>query len=331
MRIVASAVLFLALLPGALAQPPNSDCANAALLCAQQPIAGNNTGATGVLPGFCPSTDLLLWYTFTTNSVGGVVNVEISGINCPVVAGMDDELSVVVLAGNGSCTPASFTAVSACTQSGSLFSSTTQALTPNTQYWVVVAGAMGGGATITAQCGFNITLSGPGMNIVGVDFDAGPDVEIPEGGATQLHVTGGTTYAWSPTSGLSGNSIPDPIANPASTTAYEVTTVINGCTYVDTVIVDIIRLIDPPNTFTPNGDGINDVWDVPGIVDYPGSEVLIYDRWGQRVFSSNGYREPWDGTNKGRPLSEGTYYYYIQLNELEGRSAPYSGFISIVR
>ena len=328
MRSILLATCFFSL--AVVAQPPNSDCANATLLCAQQPVADDNTGAVG-LPGFCPGTANLLWYTFTTNSQGGPVDVTLSGIDCPVVPGMDDELTVVVLSGDGSCAPASFNAVSLCGTSNSLFTTTTNALAPNTQYWVVVAGEMNGGTTITAQCGYNIVLSGPGMDVVNVDFDAGLDQEISEGGSVQLNATGGTTYSWTPTSGLSGNSIPDPIANPASPTTYAVTTVINGCTYTDSVLVAVIRLINPPTTFSPNGDGINDVWEVPGIADYPGSEVIIYDRWGQKVFKSNGYREPWDGTNDGKVVSEGTFYYYIQLNQLAGRSDPYTGFISVIR
>ncbi|WKZ65426.1 MAG: gliding motility-associated C-terminal domain-containing protein [Flavobacteriales bacterium] len=315
----------------AWAQPPNSDCATAALVCAQQPVGGDNTGANGTLPGFCPGTDNLLWYTFTTNSVGGPVQVAVEGIACPLVGGMDNELSLVVLAGNGSCTPASFTAVSACELDSMAFAVTTQSLMPGTVYWVVVSGAINDGALIAAQCGFSLTVSGPGVDVVGVDFTAGPDEEIPQGGAVQLDAQGGTTYDWTPTTGLSGNGIPDPIANPQSSTTYAVTTVIGGCTYTDSVSVNVIRLIEPPNTFSPNGDGRNDVWEVPGIQDYPGAVVMIYDRWGQRVFNSNGYREPWDGTRNGNPLSEGTYYYHIQLNPVEGRSDPYTGYISIIR
>lgn len=325
-----SALLVLPALQ-AVAQPPNSDCSTAALLCAEQPMAGNNTGATGTLPGFCPSTDLLLWYTFFTNSVGGTVDVQLSGLDCPDVVGMGDQLSVVVLAGDGSCTPASFTAVSVCAQDDADFTTTTQVLLPSTQYWVVVAGATNGGATIAAQCDFGIVVQGPGADVIGVDFDAGPDLEVVSGSSVQLEVIGGTNWNWTPTSGLSGNGIPNPIALPQETTLYEVSTQSNGCTYTDTVVVNVLQLIDPPNTFSPNGDGINDTWEVPGIADYPGSEVIIWDRWGQKVFSSNGYREAWDGTNKGRDLSEGTYYYFIQLNEIEGRSAPYLGFVSIIR
>ena len=130
---------------------------------------------------------------------------------------------------------------------------------------------------------------------------------------------------------MSGNTIPDPFASPSETTTYTVTTVLNGCTYNDQVLVEVVRRIAPPNTFTPNGDGINDTWRIPGLDQYPAAEVLVYDRWGQRVYRSSGYDEPWDGTNNGARLPTATYYYHIRLNQLEGNSPPYTGSITIVR
>ncbi len=322
-------LLALATAP-AFAQPANSSCANADFLCAQQPVSADNTGAVGI-PGFCPATDAVLWYTFTTNSVGGPVTVSVSAIDCPVVTGMDDELSAVVLSGDGSCLPASFTAVSGCEFGTTDFTVTSFNLAPETRFWILVAGAMNNGTTIAAQCGFTVDVSGPGADIVGVDISAGPDVTIGQGESTQLAAFGGPPYDWSPTAGLSGNGIPDPISSPEGTTIYTLTVAGPECTYTDEVIVEVIRLIAPPNTFTPNGDGINDTWDIPGISDYPGAEVTIHDRWGQRVLRSTGYRTPWDGTNGGRALSVGTYYYHIQLNQIEGSSPPYTGFVTIVR
>ena len=308
------------------AQPPNDDCSTASALCAQQPIAGDNTGATG-WPGFCPGTDNVLWYSFNTNSVGGLVNISIDNIDCPNVAGMDNELNVVVLSGDGSCTPGTFQSVSNCTTDSVDFTVLTgDSLLPNTQYWVIVAGAMNNGAIIPAQCGFDITVSGPGADIIGVDFDAGPNLEIGEGETVHLLATGGTSYDWSPTDGLSGNGIPDPFATPAFTTTYSVTTVINGCTYTDQVTVEVIRRIDPPTGFTPNGDGINDTWEIHGISDYPNAEVSIYDRWGQRVHHSNGYKQAFSGGG----LPAGTYYYVIELKQLEGQSPPYTGYVAII-
>ncbi len=328
MRLLLLVLLCALLVGSARAQPPNDDCADALTLCAQQPQAGNNTGAVGPT-GFCPATEAVLWYTFTTNSVGGLASVTINGLDCPAVTGMDNEISVVVLTGPGNCVLADFDAVSSCTQDSIDFTATTTvALDPNTVYWVLVSGVVDNGATIAAQCDLEVTVSGPGVDIVGVDFTAGEDQEIGEGEYAQLEATGGTTYLWTPNSGLSGDAVPDPVANPSETTTYAVTTQLNGCTYTDTVIVEVIRRIQPPNTFTPNGDDHNDTWTIFGISDYPACEVMIYDRWGQRVFRSVGYNEPWDG---GR-LPTATYYYHIILNTREGGGgAPYTGSVTIVR
>ncbi|RYF64318.1 MAG: T9SS type B sorting domain-containing protein, partial [Cytophagaceae bacterium] len=66
-----------------------------------------------------------------------------------------------------------------------------------------------------------------------------------------------------------------------------------------------------PNTFTPNGDGINDLWQIPVLKNYPGSTTSIYTRSGQLVYQSTGYAKAWDGQYKGSNLASGTYYYLI--------------------
>ena len=310
--------------------PPNQDCTDAALLCAQQAITGYNTGAVG-WPGFCPGTSNVVWYTFTTNSVGGTVNVNITGINgCTGGVGADNELSAVVLSGNGSCTPGSFAAASLCIHDSTDFTVVSNSLLPNTQYWVIVAGEMNNGATLPGNCDFSISTGGPGANVVNVDFDAGSNVTIDEGQNTQLNATGGTSYTWSPTSGLSSNTGASPIAQPVETTTYSVTTMIGNCTYTDSVTVTVKRLIDPATAMTPNGDGINDTWTIGGIGSYPQADVSIYDRWGQRVYHSVGYKNPFDGTSKGTRLPTATYYWVIELNQLEGQSDPYVGYLTIV-
>ncbi|WP_177181134.1 gliding motility-associated C-terminal domain-containing protein [Parapedobacter koreensis] len=85
----------------------------------------------------------------------------------------------------------------------------------------------------------------------------------------------------------------------------------NGCTATTTFEVRAYcEEITIPNTFSPNGDGINDVWVIGGIED--GSAVVtIFDRNGQEVFHSRGYAVPWDGSYKGRLVPVGAYYYTI--------------------
>jgi gliding motility-associated-like protein len=83
-----------------------------------------------------------------------------------------------------------------------------------------------------------------------------------------------------------------------------------------------------PNTFTPNGDGINDTWEIKNLNNYPKSTVAIFNRWGQQVFSSIGYPTPWNGTYKGSILPSGTYYYII---DPKNGQAAFSGPLTIIR
>ncbi len=69
-----------------------------------------------------------------------------------------------------------------------------------------------------------------------------------------------------------------------------------------------------PGIITPNNDGYNDAWRIPGIEYYPDATVEIYDRWGKQVFFSRGYEQPWDGTLDGKLLPMDSYHYVIKLN-----------------
>jgi gliding motility-associated-like protein len=89
-----------------------------------------------------------------------------------------------------------------------------------------------------------------------------------------------------------------------------------------------VVVVKPPNTFTPNGDGINDTWLIAGLNTYPDCTVAIYSRFGARVFFSKGYTKPWDGTDNDAALPFGTYYYVIEL----GAGRPMvSGYVAIIR
>jgi gliding motility-associated-like protein len=73
--------------------------------------------------------------------------------------------------------------------------------------------------------------------------------------------------------------------------------------------------LDIPNAFSPNGDGINDVWNIIGKDSYPDIEVTVYNRWGQVVWkSARGYPVPWDGRSNGKTMPVDSYHYYIELH-----------------
>ncbi len=119
----------------------------------------------------------------------------------------------------------------------------------------------------------------------------------------------------------------DPKAIDASGTYYIRLENIFGCSKIIPVSV-LITPPPPPNVFSPNGDGINDVWVIIGLEPYPECTVEIYTRYGQPVFHSTGYNKPWNGSFNGKPLPIGTYYYVITLTNQMKRM---SGSVTVLR
>jgi len=83
-----------------------------------------------------------------------------------------------------------------------------------------------------------------------------------------------------------------------------------------------------PNLFTPNGDGINDYWNIKSLIYFPQCLVSVYARNGSLVYQSHGYPKPWDGTYNGNPLPVGTYYYVISP---QSDLPKLSGYVVILR
>jgi len=86
--------------------------------------------------------------------------------------------------------------------------------------------------------------------------------------------------------------------------------------------------ISIPNSFSPNGDGSNDLWGIAGLSAYPQNTVEVFNRYGQRIFRSAGYSTSWDGTFNGQPVPPATYYYIVNLKN--GKKA-LSGSVTVVK
>ncbi len=149
-----------------------------------------------------------------------------------------------------------------------------------------------------------------------VQVHAGTDAAIVSGQTLQLNASGDAgTYLWSPATGLSAINILNPVASPAVTTTYTLTiTNVMGCTASDDIKIDVKDspatdcIPEPMNAITPNGDGINDRW-----ITWKGSciayaSVTVFNRYGTILFQSAHYQNDWEGTYKGTPLPDGTYY-----------------------
>ena len=72
-----------------------------------------------------------------------------------------------------------------------------------------------------------------------------------------------------------------------------------------------------PGGLSPNGDGINDTWNIQGLEDYPNASISVFDRWGKKLFFSSTGSAPWDGTFDGKELPIADYYYIIELDNGE--------------
>ncbi|NSL85869.1 DUF11 domain-containing protein [Chitinophaga sp. Mgbs1] len=114
------------------------------------------------------------------------------------------------------------------------------------------------------------------------------------------------------------------IANTATVSGNETDTDPSDNTSV--VTAKVTGDIFIPNTITPNGDGKNDKFVIPGLERYPGSRLEIYNRWGNQVYFSNNYANNWDGYG----LNEGTYFYVLKL-KTPSKVMAYTGWILLIR
>jgi gliding motility-associated-like protein len=160
------------------------------------------------------------------------------------------------------------------------------------------------------------------------------DTTIKYGSSVVLHAYGGTFYSWSPTSSLNDSYSPAPLATPKDPTSYVVTGANEfGCMSTDTSIVkiDYSAPTDIPNAFSPNGDGLNDVFKVQNIGFRKLLVFQVFDRWGNKVFDTTNPNEGWDGTYKGKPLNVDTYYYLIKLGYENDAVETFKGDVTLIR
>lgn len=162
--------------------------------------------------------------------------------------------------------------------------------------------------------------------------NAGAELILLAGGEKKIEATATgdiKTYKWTPSVGLDRDDILNPTASPTVDTKYILTVTSNqGCQVSSEVFVRVLQSINAPNSFTPNGDGVNDFWNVKYLDTYPNSSVEVFNRNGDRVFFSKGYAVPFDGNFNNKPLPVGTYYYIINPNS--GRKS-ITGALTIIR
>lgn len=158
--------------------------------------------------------------------------------------------------------------------------------------------------------------------------EAGHDVTIRRLESVQLLAEANGSVSWSPGKGLSDSSVVSPVAAPAETTVYKlVVTDPYGCTESDSV--KVVVEIPIPSAITPNGDGINDNFEIYEVDKFENNSLFIYNRWGQLVYKAAPYKNEWVGLGAdGSAVAEDTYFYTFDYGRGE---KPVTGYILVKR
>lgn len=141
-------------------------------------------------------------------------------------------------------------------------------------------------------------------------------------------------YRWTPSSYLDDPRLANPIATPEYDQLYtlNVSTAF-GCKASSDFLVKVFREVIMPNAFTPNGDGVNDIFRIPPMRQSVRLEYLIvYNRWGEKVFESKDANKGWDGKLKGVAQPSGNYVWICEYeNPVTGQSKLIKGSVVLIR
>lgn len=191
-------------------------------------------------------------------------------------------------------------------------------------HWVFTASRLGCVRTDSVQV-TGLALPAP---------NAGNDQTIPEGGTASL---GGSAnpdwdYSWVPEEDVVSSDLAATATQALFGATEFVLTAVNpeGCSATDTVYIDVLLELDVPSGFTPNGDGINDAWNLGGLDQYPSAQITIFNRWGDILLTQGSTEASWDGTLNGIAVPVGTYYYHIRVDET-ALQAEWTGPITLMR
>ena len=165
---------------------------------------------------------------------------------------------------------------------------------------------------------------------------AGNDTIIVKGESVQFDATGGTNYSWSPGTNLNATDIYNPLGYYPDTgtfTYYVFVTSEFGCSGYDTIKVSVVNQAEffIPTAFTPNGDGLNDLFR-PVAVGYRSLTYFrVFNRWGEMVYNSNILESGWDGNYDNHRAEMGTYYWEIAFVDRFGKQSTLKGDVTLVR
>ena len=165
--------------------------------------------------------------------------------------------------------------------------------------------------------------------------NAGQDTTAILGDPFQLNGSGGISFEWSPTTPLTSlSNIPNPTAILNHDQLFYLETKdIAGCKGFDTVFVKVYNgpTYYIPNSFTPNGDGLNDIFRVIPVGIANTDYFKIYDRYGKLIFQTNRWLRGWDGNFQGRKQPSGAYVWMVKGSDKFGKPIEKKGTVILLR
>jgi gliding motility-associated-like protein len=184
----------------------------------------------------------------------------------------------------------------------------------------------------------NVTVSAPSFSI----YAGGPyTFQLGVGGMFNPTLTGITSgqvssVLWTPPTDLDATNILTPTltSNVEGTYTYYVA-ISNaiGCTAIDTALVYVVsECIKVHNAFSPNGDGINELWEVYTTFGcLKNVSVNVYNRYGSKVYENKDYINNWNGNYKCKPVPDGTYYAVIEFELISGKKIVTRTDVTVIR
>lgn len=306
---------------------------------------GNGQASVSASGGTPPYT--YLWNTIppqTTTTANGLVSgnysVTVTDDNGCIVTASVSVTALNTLSASATATDASCYGLS----DGSIDLQVSGGATPYAFQWSNAmsiedpAGVPAGNysVTVTDDDGCTVTTSVTVSQPAQITVDAGIDRTIEQGDSVNLVAVvappGSYSYLWQPPTGLDDPFGASVIATPVSTTIYTVTvTDLSGCSVSDQVRIEVLPPagLELPTAFSPNGDGLNDVFFDPLPLGVEIVEMNIFNRWGDRIHSG---QQPWDGTFNGIRQPIGTYAYSVTVN-FPGTPyvMPFTGNVTLIR
>ena len=163
---------------------------------------------------------------------------------------------------------------------------------------------------------------------------AGNDTNAVLGQPHQLFATGGVSYMWSPSVNLDNPFAQNPRATLFNDTYFRVTvTDAVGCSGFDDVFVKVYEgpTYYVPNAFSPNKDGLNELFRPIPVGMAQTDYFLVFDRYGALVFQTNQWLKGWDGTIKGKDALMGTYVWMVKGRDKFGKVVQMKGTVLLMR